>query len=210
MFFDQVKTRKYIVLVFATLLLIFSGSRTSFVIVFSFVCIAVILTPNNIWYYTPHTIVVLMVVLLVNYYVDFLNIFDRYYTIVELLIGKIDYQETAARVSVWEESISRRNNNYYLLGTLSNPSSIYHDIVLDSGYINSYVRLGPIGLLIFMVSFVVPPLLAFKKKINISTLAALVFVGSFFIMNINAETVNTIYGKVIILSGGFFVLNRRE
>jgi hypothetical protein len=210
MFFEQMKTRKYLVLIFATLLLIFSGSRTSFVIVFYFVCIAIVVNPSNMWYYSPHTIIVIMLVVAVNYYVDFLNIFDRYYTIVELLIGKIDYQETAARVSVWEESISRRNNNYYLLGTLSNPSSIYHEIVLDSGYINSYTRLGPIGLLIYMISFVIPTLIALTKKININTLAAVVFVGGFLIMNINAETINTIYGKVIILSCGFFIINRRE
>ena len=191
-----------LVLVGSILLLIASGSRTAMVAISAVVVVYLIfLAGRNILRYILYLCLVLVVVIPVAISLDLGRIAetDRYRVLVELATGEVSYHEVANRGEAWQEAIDRRNREYLILGTLSNPSHVYSDLIIDSGYLHVFVRLGPIGLL-FLVFMMVTPLVTLfttdKDKVILLPACYVFIIG---IMMVNQNTLTTVGAKVTIL-----------
>ena len=196
------------VLIGSLLLLIASGSRTAMVasayIILGYV---VFLAGRDRIQYIIYLFVVSALALPIAISMDLGGIAepDRYRMLIDIAFGDMEYHEAAARGDRWSGAVEKRNQDHVLLGTLSNPSHVYSDLTVDSGYFHIFARLGPIGLLFIGITLFSPGLAMLmgisKKRI---LLTGVIF-STVAIMAINANMFTSVQAKNIAVFGIFLL-----
>jgi len=203
-------TMQLSVLVGAILLLISSGSRTALAATFAVVTgYLIFLAENNRLRYTIYFCLVASIALPLAISLDLGRVGSgRYKALLDIATGDMAYHEAAGREGRWEEAISRRNEEYLFLGTLSNPSHVYSDLIIDSGYFHVFTRLGPLGLPFLGITLLTPLFLLTIKKRGHHILAAGVILGIVGIMAINQNSFSGIQVKNMVLFSTFLISSR--
>jgi len=193
------------------LLLIASGSRTALVAsIVSFLPFVFMSINESILRVTAYFILVISLVIPVAISTDLgrVSSSNRYQELISIATGDASYSEVSGRGKIWKEVVENRNDNFLLLGTLSNPSHVYNSTPIDSGYVHIYSRLGPLGLFIFFLSIV--PQASGLWKDSKSSIFSVSILVVLLVMMINANTLTTISGKVMVLLSIFLVSNEGE
>jgi len=115
---------------------------------------------------------------------------DRYLSLIDLAVGDREYLEYSGRGDRWSETFERRREDRKLLGTLSNPSYVYNEIIIDSGYIHVYARLRTSGL-VLIIFMLATPFFAWKdgrRGSHIWLCTTLMFVVAATTINQNSLT----------------------
>lgn len=120
---------------------------------------------------------------------------QRYRVLLDIATGDADLHDYSGRRGRWRTAVERRNDEYLWLGTLSNPSYVYEDVTIDSGYIHVFARLGPIGLLVLGIFFVAPVMAYLLGRRGRHIALSIVITGIIAVMAINANTFTGLAGK---------------
>lgn len=191
-----------IVLIGALLLLLASGSRTAMIagacIILGYI---VFLAGRDRIRYIFYLFIVLALALPIAISADLGRIADpdRYRMLIDIAFGDMQYHEAAARGDRWSGAVERRNRDHILLGTLSNPSHVYDDLIVDSGYFHVFARLGPIGLFFVGIMLFAPGLaMLMRMKGKHIMLTGTVFFAV-AVMAINQNAFTSIAFKPVIL-----------
>lgn len=119
----------------------------------------------------------------------------RYAMLIEILAGELTYSEVSGRGQAWASVIERSSG---VIGTLSNPSYVFEDVVVDSYYLHAYAQGGVLLVCVFFILTISPVYRYFKSG---GTLRMYSVSVSIFVMmsciNQNFMTGNT--GRIIIL-----------
>lgn len=197
-----------ILMVGALLLLIASGSRTAMIagacIILGYV---VFLAGRDRIRYIFYLFIVLALALPIAISADLGRIADpdRYRMLIDIAFGEMQYHEAAARGDRWTGAVERRNQDHLLLGTLSNPSHVYSDLTVDSGYFHIFARLGPIGLFFVGIMLLAPGLaMLMRKKGKHILLTGIVFF-TVAVMAINQNAFTSVPVKNILVFGLFLL-----
>jgi hypothetical protein len=203
---------KIILLFGSLLLLIASGSRTALVSAIVVILIYFLIHLNefgigNIFYGVVITSIAILVAITLN--LGRIADPDRYQELSRIITGDVGYQEVAGRGKSWSKAINKRNNNFTFFGTLSNPSHVYDRLIIDSGYLHVFSRLGPFGFLMLGV-FLLSPLIYIPFGANMENpLFPYLIIIIVSLMAINQNTFTGIPAKSFIVLG-LFILSVRN
>lgn len=197
-----------IVLVGALLLLIASGSRTAMIAAMCIIITYVVfLAGRDRILYIIYLPTVLMLALPIAISMDLGRITepDRYRMLIDIASGDIAYHEAAARGERWWGAIERRNQDYLLFGTLSNPSHVYSDLTVDGGYFHVFARLGPLGLFLVGVMLFAPGLATLMRMKGKHILLVGIVFFTVAVMAINQNAFTSVPIKNVVVFGLFLL-----
>lgn len=120
---------------------------------------------------------------------------QRYRVLLDIATGDAGVHDYSGRRDRWEVAVERRNDEYLWLGTLSNPSYVYRDVTIDSGYIHVFARLGPLGLLVLGMFFMAPVMAYLSGRRGRHIALSVAITGTIAVMAINANTFTGLAGK---------------
>lgn len=201
------------ILVGACLLLIASGTRTAMVAtVFVIVVYLTFLAGRHRAKYLLYTAIVTMIAIPLALETDLggIGTSGRYQALVEIATGDMEYHAASKRGDAWGEAISRRNNDHSYLGTLSNPSRVYDELIIDSGYLHVFVRLGPLGIFFLGIMLATPTLMIISGKRSRYVSFAFIVFSIILVVSINQNTFTGLNIKNIVIFSIFLISQKNR